>query len=144
MLLCVNMTAHAFWERRWCLRYFPEGRRYPGVPEGFQVGSSGSPTACHEDFGDDGLSQSCSCLKTTSLLPDCKGFADSVASKGRSERSEDGRDRGECRECNQARRKMKKKQCSPPHHVEVIAHCSNVRLAKRREGLGVQKPGRSL
>ena len=51
----------------------------PWVPESFQVGASRSPIACHEDFGDDGVSQGCSCLKMMSLLPDCEGFADSVA-----------------------------------------------------------------
>ena len=39
----------------------------PWVPESFQVGASGSPTASHEDFGDDGVSQGFSCLKVTSL-----------------------------------------------------------------------------
>ena len=35
------------------------------MPESFQVGASGSPSACHEDFGDDGEFQDCSCLKVT-------------------------------------------------------------------------------
>ena len=48
------------------------------MPENFQVSASGSPTACHEDFGDDGVSQGFSRLRVTSLLPDLNSFADSV------------------------------------------------------------------
>ena len=60
------------------LPIFPQKAEVHWVPESFQVGALGSPTACHEDFGDDGVSQGCSCLKMTSLLPDFKGYADSV------------------------------------------------------------------
>ena len=50
MLLCVNLFAHAFRVRQWCLRFFTKAE-VPWVPENFQVGASGSPTACHVDIG---------------------------------------------------------------------------------------------
>ena len=53
MLLWVNKIAHAFLVRQWCLRFFPKKAEVPWVPESFQVGASGPPTACHEDFGAD-------------------------------------------------------------------------------------------
>ena len=38
-----------FFGRRWCLRFFPKGR-CTLMLEKFQVGASGSPIACDEDF----------------------------------------------------------------------------------------------
>ena len=35
----------------------PRRLRVPSVPESFQAGASGSPTACHEDFGADEVSK---------------------------------------------------------------------------------------
>ena len=41
---------------------FSQKAEVPSVPEGFQVGTSGCPTACHKDFGADGASKGCSYL----------------------------------------------------------------------------------
>ena len=40
----------------------------PWVPESFQVGGSGCPTACHEDLGADGASKGCSYLMSQSRV----------------------------------------------------------------------------
>ena len=79
MLLWVNLTAYAFF----CLRTmvppkFPKKAEVPWVPKSFEVGASGSPTACHEYFGDDGVSENFSYLKMTSVIPDFRGFANSA------------------------------------------------------------------
>ena len=54
----------------------------PSLRESFQIGVSGSPTACHEDFGDDGASKGCSSLRVRSLFlggtPCCVGQACNV------------------------------------------------------------------
>ena len=63
-LLRVNKIAHALWTRQWCLAFFPKGRSTLS----FQVGALGPPTACHEDFGADEVSKSCSCLTVPSLF----------------------------------------------------------------------------
>ena len=71
---------HVFWGRNGAPDISHKAE-VPWVPDSFQVGASGSPTTCHEDFGDDGVSQGCSCVKLISSLLDCEGFADSVVKR---------------------------------------------------------------
>ena len=78
MLLWVNVIAHRFFLAGNGAPDISRKAEVPWVPESFQVGASGFPTASHEDSGDDGVSQGCSCLKLISLLPDCEGFADAA------------------------------------------------------------------
>ena len=42
--------------------------KYPEFPT-TSKNASGSPTACQEHLGGDGVSKDCSCLKVTSLFP---------------------------------------------------------------------------
>ena len=59
MLLWVNVIAHTFFGRGNGAPDISQKAEVLWVPESFQVGASGSPTACHEDFGDDGVSVAC-------------------------------------------------------------------------------------
>ena len=67
---------HVFLEAM-VLPMFHQRPRYPEFPRASRLARQ-VPTACHEDFGDDGVSQGCPCLKLMSLLLDCEGFEDSV------------------------------------------------------------------
>ena len=57
VLLWVNIIAHAFSGEATVLPIFPKKAEAPWVRENFQVGASGSPTACHEDSGIVGVFQ---------------------------------------------------------------------------------------
>ena len=58
---------------------FSQKAEVPCVPESFQIGASGSPTACNEDFGADEVSQGCSHLRAQSLLSAFNSFEESEA-----------------------------------------------------------------
>ena len=79
MLLWVNTIAYAFLERQWCLLFFPKKAEVPSVSESFHTGASGSPTACHEDFGADEMSKSCSHLRAQSVFSFFHSFEESEA-----------------------------------------------------------------
>ena len=53
MFLWMKKIVDAFFGKQWCSRRFRKCRCTLGARE-FQVGASGSPTACHEDSGEDG------------------------------------------------------------------------------------------
>ena len=54
-MLWMKKNAHTLWWR-------PVRLKIPSVPEGFRVGASSCPTACHKDFGAYGASKGCSYL----------------------------------------------------------------------------------
>ena len=58
---------------------FPRKLRVPSIQESFRVGASGSPTACHEDFGADEVSKGCSYLRAQSLFSVLGSFIESAA-----------------------------------------------------------------
>ena len=78
MLLWVNKIAYAFLGGNGAPD-FSQKDDVPCVPERFQVGASGSPTACQEDFGDDDVCQSCSHFRAQSLFSELRIFAESAA-----------------------------------------------------------------
>ena len=74
ILLWMSKIAHVFFGKQWYSRHFTKCRGTPVCPESFQVGASGSPTACHEDLGEDGASHVCLRLESDIIDPSHQKF----------------------------------------------------------------------